>query len=218
MYRIGAEELQSEGTALIYSLPNPDWLPVLRLMPEFRCTTLPFWARALPRDEPLPIPAGFASSRLNAWDERIDALWSVSARLCDCQVVRDARALAWKAETFDLVGTEVSVGSEIKGLVTTGSGNGRWLISTLLMADADEALRATLAAACNVARAEWLNHETPPERADITVLAAPGLQPALSALGFEYNGFDSALAIHLLDRSIDEDAVAPERWYVASFD
>jgi hypothetical protein len=219
MYTHAVEALQGQGHALLYMLPDPRWERALQMAPFLRCGKFPLWSVALPLPAPLPLGTGFTAHPLRQNDRRIDGLWERAARLHGCLVRRDSRTLPWKIGGAEYAVLGVGQGRELVGMVAgRPKGEGQWLICDLLAADAGAALRATLAAAVNLSH--FRAREAPPGGAlrKAAVLATPLLERAARELGFARDAYDFPLAVHLLDRSIREEDVAPERWYVSAND
>jgi hypothetical protein len=95
-------------------------------------------------------------------------------------------------------------------------GEGQWLLCDIVWAD-DEALRATLMAACNFAQAKTARGEAGPVY-KAGILAVPAMQPALSSLGFAPDKYTFNLVVQILDDSIARADVEPSRWYISAND
>jgi hypothetical protein len=216
MYRYGVEALRQRGVGLIYMMPDPTWVRLLRLFPTMRCGCFPFWSRPLPLPEPLPLAASFRVVPADLRGERVEHLWRAARELHGCTVVRDSRTLPWKVGSGDHEVIEVERGGELVGLVASRhKGDGQWLICDLLAADGGEALRATLAAACNVGNERALAGA--PIR-KVGLLVTPPLEAAARDLGFARDAYDFYLAVQPLDPALSWDEVGPKRWYVSAND
>lgn len=219
MYQLAVKELRAQGVGLIHMTPDPRWVRLFRMFPFLQCGSFPLWSRPLPLDGATSMPAGYAAAPLAAWDSRVDELWRAASRLHGCSLVRNARTLEWKVGTGEYVVTAVERGGELVGLVASRrKGDRQWLVCDLLAADGGEALRATLAAACEVAHAEAA--AAPPERTlnKVALLATPVLAVAARELGFSPDDYTFPAVVHALDASIARDDVAPARWYVSAND
>jgi hypothetical protein len=219
LYTHGVEALRARGCGLLYMVPDPGWVRLLRLFPSVQCGAFPLWSRPVPRDAPLPLGQGYAARPLAGWGERVDGLWRRAARLHGCQVVRDSRSLPWKTShgAFEVLGVER--GGELMGLVASqGKGDGQWLVCDLLAADAGPSLRATLAAVANLARERAL--AAPPDRpvSKVAVLTTAVLEPVARELGFTRDEYEFPLAVQVLDPALAKADVAPGRWYVSAND
>jgi hypothetical protein len=217
LYTHGVEVLRARGCGLLYMVPDPDWVRLLRLFPSVQCGAFPLWSRPVPRDAPLPLGQGYAARPLAGWGERVDGLWRRAARLHGCQVVRDSRYLRWRTGAFEVLGVER--GGELMGLVASqAKGDGQWLVCELLAADAGPSLRATLAAVANLARERAL--AAPPDRPvrKVAVLTTAVLEPAARELGFARDDYDFPVAVQVLDPALPREAVDPARWYVSATD
>ena len=105
------------------------------------------------------------------------------------------------------------------GLVASREkGDRQWLICDLLAADDGPALRATLAAAANVAHEESVARSGANELRKVAVLATSVMEPVVRSLGFMRDEYDFPLVVHVLDKSLPADDVRPERWYVSAND
>lgn len=217
MYMFAAEALRAEGCGMIHMVPDPRWLRILKMFPFVRTGSFPLWSIPLPLAEPIPLGDGFSAGPLEGWDERVDGLWERASRLHGSLIVRDLRTLEWKIGNGFYTVTAVERGGELVGLVgALPKGEGQWLICDLLAADADESLRATLAAACNAG--DRCAAESPKPLRKAAVLTTPVMETAVRELGFKRDQYDFPLAIHVLAPSLDKRAVDPARWYASAND
>lgn len=219
MYRYATKTLKAAGIGLVYTLPDPNWVPLLRMLPFARLASFPLWSLPLPLLEPFPLPDGFLARPWYQWDDRVDRLWTLAARLYDCSVVRDTRFLPWKIGSGDYAVTAIERGDELVGLVASrAKGDRQWLICDVLPADTGPALEATLKAVCNVAHAAAI--DASPEKPIIkaAILATPMFQPVLQAIGFQRDSYDFTLGTHILSSSLKKRAIAPGRWYISAND
>jgi hypothetical protein len=219
MYTRGIEALRESGHAVLYMVPDPNWLPFLRLFPSLQCGTFPLWSRPLPLAEPLLLAPDYTAAPLTGWDKRVDALWEKASRLHGCLVVRTSMGLPWKVSHGDYTVLAVERRGDLVGLVVSlAKGERQWLICDLLAADAEESLVATLAAVTNLADAKA--SAAPPQAPlqKVAVLVTPVLEPALRKLGFARDKYDFPLAVQVLDSAVAKTDVAPARWYVSAND
>ena len=218
MYRHAVKALRERGDGLIYMVPDARWVRLFRMFPFLQTGSFPLWRLPLPLPAPLALPDGFTAGPLDGWDERVDRLWEVSRRLHGCLVVRDSRTLPWKLgdASYDVLGVER--GGELAGLVASRRKGEQWLVCDLLAADTGDSLRATLAAAANLARERSLegarNGRPVPK---VTVLTTPSMEPVVRVLGFTRDAYDFPLVVHVLDPALKE-AINPARWYVSAND
>jgi hypothetical protein len=217
MYRFATKVLQNQGYDLIYMLPDPRWLRALQLVPGLLYGSFPLWSIPLPLPAPLSLGPGYSATPLRKWDQRVDMLWEKASTLHGCLVVRDARSLPWKVGGGFVLGIEKN--GDLVGLAASqAKGERQWLIGDMLAVDTGAALRATLAAAANLAHTRVL--EAPPESLlrKVALLVNPALEPVTRALGFARDAYDFPLVIHILNGSVSEKDVAPERWYASAND
>jgi hypothetical protein len=219
MYRHGAEALRQRGFGLVYMMPDPSWALLFRLFPSFRCGKFPLWSRPLPLPAPLPLGPGCTVSRLQPSGERVDRLWRSASQLHGATVVRDSRVLPWKIGSGDYEVLGVERAGELVGLVASRhKGERQWLIFDLLAADGEDALQATLSAACNLAHQRSVEADPGRPITKVAVLATPVLEAAVRGLGFARDAYDFYFAVQVLDPSLPRDDVAPARWYVSAND
>jgi hypothetical protein len=219
MYLHGIKTLGDRRRGLIYAVPNPRWLRALQVTPFFQYGTFPLWSHPLPLEAPLALGPGFTAGMLEQHDKRIDGLWEKASRLHGCQVVRNSRTLPYKVGSSVYAVLGVSKHGELAGLaVSRSKGDGQWLICDVLSADAGPSLRATLAAACNLAD-EKARTATPVKPiSKVALLTTPTMELAARELGFARDTYEFPLVVHVLDETIRKDEVAPPRWYVSAND
>lgn len=219
MYSRAIEELRTTGTQLVYMIPDPRWLRLFKMFPGTQTGMFPLWSLPVPFDEPLDLGKGCIAAPLETWDERIDRLWEKSSRLHDCMLLRNAAMLRWKVSNDFYTTTAVERDGELIGVVASRQkGDRQWLICDMLCADADDSMRATFAAASNVAHEKSLNGKDKEAIHKVAVLATPLMQPVLQNLGFARDAYDFLIAVEILDKSIAPEDVAPARWYMSGDD
>jgi hypothetical protein len=129
--------------------------------------------------------------------------------------------LAWKVRIHNTEVVTVERSGKLVGLATCvprEEGKGQWQISDVLSTDAEDSLRATLVAACNVGHERACQADTKPHLTKTGILAVPLFEPLLHAMGFRRDDYDFSLAVQILDASICKESVAPERWYLSVYD
>lgn len=223
MYMHAKKTLQTQSGGLIYMVPDTRWLRFFRLFPDLHCGSFPLWSLPLPLAAPLPLGDGYTAGPLEVWDQRVDRLWNTASRMHGCLVVRDSRILPWKVSQVSFGGSDYNVTAverdgEMVGLVASLKKGHQWLICDLLAADAEDSLRATLAAVCNLAQCKWV--ATDPEKTKfplrkVAVLVTPVMEPVVRSLGFAREAYDIPIVVHILDSAIAEQDVAPDRWYIS---
>jgi hypothetical protein len=218
MYRTAARELAARGTRVAYMIADPHWLLLLKFNPDLNYHRFPFWSLPLPLPQPLPLGAGFEAAPLGAWDHRVDGLWEVASRRHGCQVLRNTQGLPWKVGRGDYELLCVERRGELVGLVASrAKGDAQWLICDILSADLGPSLRATIAAACNLAHS-WTPAAAERPLRKVGILATPALEPVLRELGFSRDVYDFPLVVHRIDDSVPASLVDPARWYVSAND
>lgn len=219
MYSCGVRELKAAGTQLVYMVPDPRWLRLFKMFPGTQTGLFPLWSLSVPFAKPLTLSKGFTAAPLENWDERVERLWEKSSRLHDCLLVRNAAMLRWKVGNDHYTTIAVERDGELIGIVASRQkGDRQWLICDMLCADAGESMRATLAAASNVAHEKSLTGEGKKAIHKVAVLATPLMQPILQDLGFARDAYDFLVAVEILDKKIAAEDVAPARWYLSGDD
>jgi hypothetical protein len=220
MYLRAVQELQARGETLIYMVPDPRWMRMLKMFGFLQTGSFPLWSRPLPLAAPLPLGGGFEAAELTTWEQdAVDRLWEASRGLHGCMAFRDGATLRWKLANARYTVTAVRRDGELAGLVAArAKGDRQWLVCDLLAADAGPALRATLAAATNAAHEESLARTGDREIRKVAILATSVLEPAVRGLGFERDDYDFPIVAHVLDGSLRPEEVAPSRWYVSAND
>lgn len=219
LYRFALGAFRDCGHSLLFMIPDPQWVRLLRLSPAFQCGSFPLWSLPLPLARALPVGDGYTAGALDRWDERVDRLWEASARLYDCIAVRDASTLAWKIGNGEYTVTAVERAGELIGLVAgRRKGDRQWLLCDLLSADAEESLQATLRAAVNVAHDCASRAAVGEEIRKIALLTTPLMERTVRELGFVREDYSFPFAVHLIDDSIEKRDLAVDRWYVSAND
>jgi len=219
MYLFGLDALRARGDALLYMMPDPHWVPFLRLVPGLQTGKFPLFSMPLPLERPMILGDGYVTGPLERWDERVDALWNKFSRLHSCQIVRDARSLSWRIGTGQYTITAVERAGELVGLVASRhKGDRQWLVCELLVADDGDSLGAALTAACGVAHARALADTSDRPIHKISVLATTVMEPVVRGLGFVRDRYDFPFFVHLLDKSIDPADIAPASWFLSPND
>ena len=209
--------LRAQGVAFTYTLPDPHWRMLFKLMPGVICTQFPLWSIRLPLDQPFTLDDGCETAPLTSWGEPVDALWQLAASRIGCGIVRDSARL----ERFS--GPPVY---DVRGLYRAGSlagmvcarqhGDRQWLICDLLAVDAN-AERQLLMAACNRAHDVARAGDAGP-LIKAALLVTPGLLQHVVPLGFQRDRYDFTLAIRQLSDAVSRDDLAAERWYLSAND
>jgi hypothetical protein len=220
MYVRAMHELQARKEQLIYMVPDPRWVRMFKMFPFFQTGSFPLWSLQLPLPKgPLSLGDGFVAAPFASWDDgRLRELWKAAQQLHGCMAVRDVDILRWRLANATYTVTVVEKGRELVGFVASRhKGDRQWLICDLLAADR-ESMRATLAAAANVAHQESLTRTGAEEIHKVAVLATPLMEPVVGELGFIRDSYDFPLAVHILDDSVRAEDVHPSRWYVSAND
>ncbi len=220
MYRHAIKELRAKGAQLIYMVPDPRWVRLFKMFPFLQTGSFPLWSLRLPLQEPLRMGDGFRAGPLTEWnDGRVDRLFAAARELHGCMVMRDSESLRWKLGNAIYTVTAVERGEELVGLVAARpKGDRQWLVCDLLTIDDGEAMRATLAAAANVAHAESLERVGDQTIQKVAILVTAVMEPAVRKLSFSRDEYDFPIVVHLLDDSLRAEEVSPTRWYVSAND
>ena len=217
LYMHASGILSEQGVGLIHLVPDPRWLRIFQMLPFFKSITLPLYTLPLPLTQPFELPDGIAIVPLDYADPRIDTLWEKAKHLYRSIVVRNTVALSWKNshaafQLFGLVQEDRLIG--LFSYILRPKEN-KWQLCDVLSENAEAALELTLQAACNEAQVYIGDPVHKNEGIDhIAALATPLLQEKLSQLGFEKINYGVSLVIHVLDESLNAEAVAPEQWYL----
>lgn len=219
MYLHGVEEMRRRGAGVLYMMPDPSWVRLLRLFPRFQYGSFPLFSRPVPLGGPLPLGDGFTAGPCELAGGRVARLWARSSGLHGCQVVRDSRTLPWKVGSGDHEITGVERGGELVGLVASRhKGDRQWLVCDLLAADAGPCLRGTLAAAANLAHERAVAAPPDDPIRKVAVLATPAIEPAAKELGFARDQYDFHVLVEVLNPLVEKAEVAPGRWYFSAND
>ncbi len=219
LYRHDLAEIASEGSGLVYMIPDPRWKRFLRLLPGLQTGKFPLYSRPLPLEVAPVLPEDVRLERVEQFDERVDALWRVASAQHRVSLVRDAAALRWKIGTgeWDVVG--VARGGAMIGLAASRRwGDRQWLVGDIFAMDLDGALRATLTAV--TLHADQKAREATPEKPlrKIALAVTAAMLPAVSAVGFQRDDYDFQLVVKSLGADVRPEAIAPERWYISAND
>jgi hypothetical protein len=218
MYRTAVRELSARGQRVAYMIADPHWLFLLKFNTGLVHHRFPLWSLPLPLGGALPLGHGFDAAPLAGWDERVERLWERASKLHRCLVVRNTSSLPWKVGRGDYEVLGVERGGELVGLVASrAKGDAQWLICDLLSVDLGSSLRATLAAACNLAHSRTLTPSEPPLR-KIAILAPAALEPMLRELNFGCDNYKFPLVVHRIDDSLAQPDLDPSCWYVSAND
>ncbi len=213
LFKTAAAAARERGFEIVYSLPEPAWLRILRLAPRFGqprfdattfgCAGLPLTAAALSRLE--PFARRVEVQPVARFGPEYEELWQQARQSfpISCGVVRDGAWLTFRnSGRIALEVRDASDGS-LAGYSATKRQTG--LLADVL-ARRPEDLTAVVAAT-----AIWLGAQ-----GDLTHLKAmrtPALDPALQALGFAPVDYRFAFTCNTLGSALGE-AARPEGWYV----
>lgn len=220
LYKAAAVSAQERGFAIVYSLPEPAWLRILRLAPRFGesrfdaatfgCAELPLDAAAATRLA--PFARTVEAKPVAQFGPEYEELWRQARQSFPiaCGVVRDAEWLRFRnSGRIALEVRDAGDGSLVGYSATKRQGG--------LLADALARHPEDLVAVIAVT-AIWLgSQERRQEPEAITHLKAmrtPALDPALQKLGFTPVDYRFAFTFNTLGEDTGLARVAPERWYV----
>lgn len=212
--------IERENVPLTYAIPDIRWLPFFRLFPNFRCAVFPLRVYHLHGRKPPALPDGYTYAGISASDPRIDRLWARASQLYEAMLVRDARSLPGKvaygvffAGVSHLLGVERD--GDLVGLANVLHMKERCVLHDMLTADADEALRATLAAAVDLTSV-LKQGEKKPQHHKLVMLSTPLMDAQAFPLGFEpCPGYDTMLLVNTYDPDRLGGKVLPDDWYIS---
>jgi hypothetical protein len=215
MYMEGAKLMQAKGADLIFMTPNPSWVRLMKMFPDFQTATYPLFSRQL-TEEPMPeLLSEISFSRVDPHDPRIDRLWEKFRILHSCSVVRDTRILPWKIGKGDheVIGLE-RYGELIAVLAMRAKGDKQWLIDDWMFADDYDAIIAALKVATLIAHKKA--EQSPLTK--VAVLATPVMKQSLEELGFRRDSYDFPFTVHKLSNAVDSATLDPALWFLSSND
>jgi hypothetical protein len=221
LFRTAIAGMKERGVKLTYMLPDPNWKLLFKMVPSRyqQMETFRHWTRPLPLAEPIPLGEGFAAAPVDPHDSRIDGLFQAASHNYGCMVIRDTRMIGWKTSHGGYRLTGIERGGELVGLVASlQKGETQWLICDLLAVDMSGALRASLAAACNLGHEECLAGQHHPPLRKVGILMTSRMEQEAGELGFAVESYEFPFVLHVIDDSIDRQRVAPERWYLSAND
>ena len=221
MYKYATKHFIDQGIYLLHIMPDVRWVRGFQMIPGIQVAHFPLWCLPLDKDISENLPTGYALEEISPSDPRIDELWTRSAKLHDCGIVRDTSFFPYKlshrnyrfvAITNDsrLIGFAVFIYKDvIKGIIICD-----------VLAEDEEALALTIKVTC--ASASGFRHALPEkEQANcekVSILATPLIENIVKQLGFEKNKYRFSLAVHVLGKGLSKKELNPERWYVSAND
>jgi hypothetical protein len=218
LHRYALQELHSRGEQLLFMLPDPRWMVLIRMLPDFMHASFPLWSLPIAALSGFKLEAGYTYALLMDEDKRVDKLFDKAAEQFTCMIVRDAPALFKKAGPPDYTVLGVERRGELVGVVASkAKGDQQWLICDLLYSDADAEL-ATLKAVCNLAHARALESSPSTAIKKVAILALPQLQSSLEELGFKRDKYDFHLVVKVISGSLSNADVHPSLWYLSAND
>lgn len=219
MYRYAAANLVDRGVRLMYMVPDPFWVRLFRMVPALQTGSFPLWSLPLPLSRPFDMPDAYRVSPLKVWDDRVDRLARIAADQYGCIVVRDSVSLPWKLSHGDYRVLGIEHDGELVSIVASrGKGDRQWLICDLLTIDVSQTLAVTLKAVCNLAHEQSSRAGDASPIRKVAILATSAQQSVLTQLGFVPDRYKFPFVVHLLDKSLSRDSVAPSRWYLSAND
>lgn len=96
MYLEGAKLMKAAGADLIFMVPNPSWIRLMKMFPNFHTAKFPLFSKPLAQCASMGLDPEISYNSLNPADPRIDHLWKQFSTLHRSMVVRDTRILPWK--------------------------------------------------------------------------------------------------------------------------
>lgn len=215
MYLEGAKLMKEAGADLIFMVPNPSWIRLMKMFPNFHTAKFPLFSKPLAAGASLELDPEISYRSLDPADPRIDLLWEQFSALHRSMVVRDTRILPWKIGKGDheVLGIE-RAGKLIAMLALRAKGEQQWLIDDLMFADCEGSLRAALA----VAERAGLAHAEQRALSKVAVLATPLMQPSLMELDFKKDAYDFPFVVQTLADDIKADTISPTSWFLSAND
>lgn len=217
MYNEGAKLMQKRGDDLIFMVPNPSWIRLLRMFPQLRTGSFPLFTRSITNPSIPEADAGVSWKKVSLQDGRIDQLWERFRKLHNCGVVRNQNILEWKLGRgeHEVVGVERA--GELVALVAMRlKGHRQWLIDDLLVADLHLSLRDAMVAALH--SAQTATEESAAEIDKVGLLATPAMQDTLQNLGFSRDQYNFPLVVHTLSEGLMPEEVDPKHWFLSAND
>lgn len=220
---LGAEIAAAEGYSLMYSLPDPAWLPFFHWLPRLGIPGLVFQAAefpcvGLPLTAPVPVPRNgdLVAVPCTSPGSDFDDLWSaaVSSFPIDCGVVRDAGWIRYKNGGHLTLELRHSRDDTLIGYTATRRDTAQ-LVDILARNPTD---LVGLLAATTTWLAENGDGDGSRPLTEFKVMETPLLAPGLTALGFEPIDYTFAFVCNRLDPRLPAAAVAPGRWFVTPGD
>jgi hypothetical protein len=219
LYKAAAAAARERGFEIVYSLPEPAWLRVLRLAPRFGetrfdattfgCAELPLTAAALSRLE--PFARRVEVQPVARFGAEYEELWRQARQSFPiaCGVVRDGPWLTFRNSGRIALEMRDAGDGSLAGYSATKRQTG-------LLADA-LARRPEDVTAVIAATALWLGaqgrRDQPGDVTHLKAMRTPALDPALQALGFAPVDYRFAFTCNTLGSALG-GAASPESWYV----
>ena len=219
MYNYAIDEFKKEGVGIIHMLPDPRWSKAFEFIPEAQVSYFPLWSLDLPLQQKFSMPDAYSVSPIKPNDERINSLWEKNSKLYGCIFPRNTVTLPWKTSHGNYQLSGVFNNEELVGVSVSifKSNDKQWLICDMITADAEDAMEATLKAACNEAQ-DFITANRGAVIQKIAILATPLIQKKIETLGFKNDNYRFPIVIQALDPSLSKEQVAPQRWYASAND
>jgi hypothetical protein len=219
LHRYALQELHARGEQLLFMVPDPRWMVLIRMLPGFMHASFPLWSLPVPLASKFELAAGYTWAPLIDWNWRVDKLFAKAAEQFACMIVRDSPALFKKAGPPDYHVLGIERSGELVGVVASkAKGDRQWLIYDLLAADPD-AETAALQAACNFAHARAIEAAASAAAIrKVAILALPRSRLSLEKLGFRRDKYDFHLVVKVMAGSLSSADVHPSLWYLSAND
>ncbi|HEU4453642.1 MAG TPA: hypothetical protein VFR81_11315 [Longimicrobium sp.] len=213
LYKAAAAAARERGFEIVYSLPEPAWLRVLRLAPRygvprfestsFGCSGLPLETAVLSGIE--RFARNVEARPVAAFGAEYEELWRSARETFPiaCGVVRDGAWLTFRNSGRIALEIRDAGDGSLVGYSATKRQTG--LLADVLARD-PESLRAVIAATA-IRLAEQRLFDS------LQAMHTPALDPALRALGFAPVDYTFAFTCNALGGD-GLERVAPELWYV----